>query len=256
MNDKYIYFGIVAFFIIAAIIIWFRKLRKKHREFIKPPKSMPKRDTVKADWFSEKTPTRTIWKVQTGEIQHGGSVECTAYTLRSYLMASPLNMPTAPSVKNLFLEIRQRDDQSSSEFGLNPIGALKYLEQKGFTGKVSFLTKIARTFGFRHSFFNFDSTPKLIEYVKNYAPVMAGLAVHGNPRISDAGILYAMDGGFAFGHSVLLYGVDTTMACPNGTIGAFKVRWHLNWFDSTDGWIAISLMEQQPRNQVYGVIFE
>jgi hypothetical protein len=244
MNSFTIIISLLSFFVVLVLIFWFRGGRKKYTAFIKPPNPLPKHGEYNSEWFADKTPTRTVWRVTEAETQPNNNVECVAFSLHELMQSPPLNQ-AAPGVGELFKEIGKRDDQKNNEFGANPIGAMKYLEQKGLVGiDANLLTNILRRFGFCHAFFNFTTQAQLIEYVKTYAPVIGGMPIYSLPAINDEGVLYAMSGEFAFDHSILIFGVDEDFLCPDGNSGAFRVRWHLPFFGQTDGWIPFTLADR------------
>lgn len=255
MNNFTILIFIVCLMIVLTLIFWFRGGRKKYTAFINPPTTLPKHAEYNSEWFGDKTPTRTVWRITEAETQPNNNVECVSFSLHELMQSPPLNIPNAPDVADLFQEIAKRDDQKNNASGANPIGAVKFLEQKGLIGTdANFFTNILRRFGFKHAFFNFTTQAQLIEYVKTYAPVIGGMPFYTLPAINETGVLYAMNGEFAFAHSILIYGVDETYICPDGTLGAFRVRWHLPFFGETDGWIPFILAEQLfVKSWCYGV---
>lgn len=193
---------------------------------------MPKMKVWRLDMFEDYGTERIIWKVPPTETQSSADHRGKAFSLLALMKSHPLSVKFPPPVTALYDEIL-----------LNHSHALEYLERNGFIGRTNFIGRFFRRFGFCSSIFSFDSISEVKDYVKQFSPVMATINFHILPKINGDGVLFKMFGTFGFHHSILVYGVDKNFACPDGSRGAFRVRWHYDW-QGTDGWIPINLAEE------------
>lgn len=205
---------------------WYGEGRDKYR-FIKPPFPLPKRE-IGADKFLRRDEKSAVWRLTALEPQPASDMRCTAFTWREILETLfPARAAELPEINEFFKQIADMDDSSADpySYGTDSIGAVKWAKRKGF---------------FR-SYFNFENTDQMKQFIRDYAPIGAGFILPtqiGIDQVTDPernmirGRVNFVSGDAGPRHAIVFFGYDDEVVCNDGSRGAFHVRWH--WADN--GW--------------------
>ena len=179
-----------------------------------------------SDYFEQKTEKSVIWKLKDKDTQPLASVECVAFSTQELIESPPILVVNVPTIQELFIAIGNEDNIDNAQ-GLTFEGALSYLKKTGII----------------HSSFRLNNRSEMINFVKTVAPFMTGAKLYTVPTfVGDC--LAGWSGAFVVNHSVLVYGVDENFQCPDGSIGAYRVRWHFDMYGMIDGWFPYKFIDE------------
>jgi hypothetical protein len=195
-------------------------------------RKMPVQKVWRLDMFQTYEPDKVVWKVPATTIQSGCEYPCEAFSLFALMKSPAIALKYPPSIPDLINDLLFKD-----------MSAARYLEIHGLIGKTNFLVRFLRRFGISSSIFRFDSTREIKDYVRQYSPAMVTIILPFEAKVNDQKVLCNVTGWKPEYHSVLVYGFDENFACPDGSRGAFRVRWHLDW-RGNDGWIPFNIAEK------------
>lgn len=173
----------------------------------------------------------------------GNTPHCVAFAGSHFLEAGPvvneLGTPVVPTLENLYLECQDNDEWEGNQYDGTSVRALfKVLQRRGFVSEYSW------------AFQALD----IAAWTLTRGPVVLGTdwysGMMGDSAIAAKTDFISASGYPVGGHAYLIKGVNMAKACPDGTLGAFRLlnSWGRDWMSDGMAWISLADVQRLMSN--------